>query len=155
MIKDDIQNAMYLSMKAGDSVKVKALRYVLSEIKNAEIDKKADLTDEEIISLLQKETKKRKEATQIFRKANRVDLVTDEEKQIEIINQYLPQQLTEQEINNIINTELAAIGANPHEGKLIGIIIARTKGKADGSLIAQLVKRRLLTLDSTIRTLDK
>lgn len=94
MIKNDIRNTMFVRMKERKTTDVKALRFVLSEIKNAEIDKKADLTDEEIISLLQKETKKRKEAIEMFKKGNRMDLVTEEEEQVKVINKFLPQQLS-------------------------------------------------------------
>lgn len=143
MIKDDIQNAMFSSMKAGESVKVKALRYVLSEIKNAEIDKHAGLSDEETILLIQKEVKKRKEAIEMFRGAARVDLVTEEEKQVEVINEYLPQQLSEEELTKIIVEEITSAGANPHIGKIIGLVMAKTKGRADGATVARIIKQKI------------
>lgn len=143
MIKDDIQNAIFTHMKARNAVKVNALRYILSEIKNAEINKQSALTDEETIQVLQKEVKKRKEAIEMFRKAERVDLVVEEEKQVEAINEYLPKQLTEEELNKIINEELASTGPNPHIGKIIGMVMTKTKGCADGATVAQIIKQKI------------
>ncbi len=85
MIKDKIQKQILSSLKTGNQIELKVIRYILSEIKYAEINKQRDLTDEEIVALLQKEVKKREEAIALFKKSGRDELVTDEEKQIAVI----------------------------------------------------------------------
>lgn len=143
MIKDDIQAAINNSLKEGRKVDLKALRFVMSQIKYEEIAKQKELTDEEVVSLMQKEIKKRKEAIELFKKGNRDDLVTDEEAQIVAIQKFLPQQLSETELNRIIDEVLSSLGEEKNIGKVIGVVMAKVKGKADGSMVANLIKQKL------------
>ena len=143
MIRDDIQKAIFTNLKEGKAMEVKVLRFILSEIKYAEIAKQKDLTDEEAVAVLQKEVKKRKEAIEMFKKGERFDLVTDEEAQLVIIAQYLPKQLPVEELNKIIDSVIAEIGDKSNMGKIIGAVMGRVKGQADGSQVAQLVKQQL------------
>ena len=143
MIRDDIQKAIFTNLKEGKAMEVKVLRFILSEIKYAEIAKQKDLTDEEAVAVLQKEVKKRKEAIEMFKKGERFDLVTDEEAQLVIIAQYLPKQLPVEELNKIIDSVIAEIGDKSNMGKIIGAVMGRVKGQADGSQVAQLVKQKL------------
>ncbi|OGG27359.1 hypothetical protein A2960_00130 [Candidatus Gottesmanbacteria bacterium RIFCSPLOWO2_01_FULL_39_12b] len=94
MIKANIQEEIYNSLKSGKQTALKVLRYIMSEIKYLEIERKKEVTDEEIVNLLQKEAKKRKEAIEMFRSGKRMDLVSDEEKQLEILGKYLPKQIS-------------------------------------------------------------
>lgn len=143
MIKEDIQKRIISSLKGKKETEVKVLRFVLSEIKYAEINKQKDLTDEETVSLLQKEVKKRREAIEMFKKGKRDDLVQDEEKQISIIEDYLPKQLSNEEINKIIDEILSFSGDTSNIGKIIGQVMAKIKGKADGKIVSELVKQRI------------
>jgi hypothetical protein len=143
MIRDDIQKAIFTNLKEGKAMEVKVLRFILSEIKYAEIAKQKDLTDEEAVAVLQKEVKKRKEAIEMFKKGERFDLVTDEEAQLVIIAQYLPKQLPVEELNKIIDSMIAEIGDKSNMGKIIGAVMGRVKRQADGSQVAQLVKQKL------------
>lgn len=143
MLKNDIQQAIYANLKEKKATEVKVLRFVLSEIQYAEIAKQKDLTDEEVITLLQKETKKRKEAIEMFKKGKRDDLVADEEKQIIIIEKYLPKQMEQEEVERIVDAVLAGTNDKSNTGKLIGLVMAQVKGKTDGGIVAQLVRQKL------------
>lgn len=143
MIKNDIQETINNALKAGNKTALSALRFIMSQIKYEEIDKQKELTDEEVVSLMQKEIKKRKEAIEMFKKGNRDDLVKDEESQIAVIQKYLPQQLSEEELNKMINEIIASLGEEKNMGKIIGLVMGKAKGRADGSIIAKLVKQKL------------
>lgn len=147
MLKDDIQQAVFANLKEKKATEVKVLRFVLSEIQYAEIAKQKDLTDEEVITLLQKETKKRKEAIEMFKKGKRDDLVADEEKQIIIIEKYLPKQMPQEEVERIVDAVLAGTNDKSNTGKLIGLVMAQVKGKTDGGIVAQLVRQKLAKTD--------
>lgn len=131
------------ALKAGRKTELKVLRFTLSQIKYEEIDKHKDLEDREVIDLLRKELKKRKEAIELFKKGQRNDLVEDEEQQLKIIQKYLPQELPENDLLKIIDDVIndAADVSNP--GRIIGAVIAKVKGQADGSAVARLVKEKL------------
>lgn len=144
MIKNDIQTAINVALKERKQADLKVLRFVLSQIKYDEINRQKELTDDEIIVLIQKEVKKRKEAIEMFKKGNRNDLVTDEEEQIKVISRYLPDQITTEEINKIIDEVLSTITDTSNTGKIIGLVMAKVKGKADGSQVAQLIRQKLI-----------
>ena len=143
MIKEDIKNALVTAMKSRNDLEVRVLRYVLSQINYAEIDKKRELRDEEVISELQKELKKRKEAIELFKKGKRNDLVTDEENQLKVLNRYLPAGLDEKELEKIIESAVNEIPDKSNIGKVIGLIMRKVKGRADGSVVARIVKEKL------------
>ncbi len=142
MIKQNIQNAINIALKAGNKVELSALRFVMSQIKYEEIDKQEELTDEEVIFLMQKEVKKRKEAIEMFKKGNRDDLVKDEEAQMIVIQRFLPQQLTEEELRKIIDEVINSAGEERNMGKIIGLVMNKVKGKADGATVSSLVKQK-------------
>lgn len=144
MLRDDIQKTVNKNLKAGNAMEVKVLRFILSEIKYAEINKKSDLTDEEVIKLLQKEMKKRKEAIEMFKKGGRNDLVNDEEKQLIIINSYIPEQKSSEDLEKIIDEIIASSSDKSNVGRIIGMVMAKTKGEADGALVASMVKKKLI-----------
>jgi uncharacterized protein YqeY len=143
MIKEDIQKAILISLKGRKETELKVLRFILSEIKYAEINKQKDLTDEEVISLLQKEVKKRNESIDMFQKGGRQELVVDEQKQIKIIEEYLPKQMSNEELSKIVDKIFAITEDKTNMGKLIGMVMGRVKGKADGNKVALLVKDRM------------
>ena len=143
MIKEDIQKAILISLKGRKETELKVLRFILSEIKYAEINKQKDLTDEEVISLLQKEVKKRNESIDMFQKGGRQELVVDEQKQIKIIEEYLPKQMSNDELSKIVDKIFAITEDKTNMGKLIGMVMGRVKGKADGNKVALLVKDRM------------
>ena len=143
MIKEEIQKEMILALKSKKGTELKVLRFVLSQINYEEINKQKKLTDEEVISVLQKEVKKRKEAIEMFKKGKREDLVIDEEKQIDKIKQYLPKELDQKELEIVIAEVISSSADTSNVGKIIGLVMARLRGRADGANVAQLVKQKL------------
>lgn len=142
MIKNDIQQTINNALKAGNKTELDALRFVMSQIKYEEIAKQKELTDDEVVSLMQKEIKKRKEAVEMFKKGNRDDLVTNEEAQIAAIQKFLPQQLTSEELEKIVVTTIAEV-PDKNMGKIIGLVMGKVKGKTDGSAVSSLVRQKL------------
>ena len=145
-IKEDLKEAL----KAGDGFRVGTLRMVLSSLHNKEIEKKGKgqepkLTEEETIEVLMSEAKKRKESIEAYLKGNRSDLADKEKKELEIITIYLPKQLSEEEIKKIVQETIQKIGAQSEKdfGKAMGEVMKELKGKADASLVSQIVKENL------------
>ncbi len=145
-IKDDLNNFL----KAGKSFEAGVLRLILSVFKNKEIEKKGKgqeiiLTDEEIVDLLMKEAKKRKEATEVYKKGNREDLAEKEMQELEIIKKYLPEELGAEEIEKIVDKEIAATGATSVKdmGKTMAEAMKELKGRADASAVGAMIKQKL------------
>jgi len=143
MIKDDIQKQILVALAQGKKTELKVLRYISSQIKYEEINKQKELTDEETVTLLQKELKKREEAIEMFKKGKRDDLVADEEKQLIVIRGYLPKQLSADELNKIIDEIISASSQETNMGKIIGLVMAKVKGRTSGATVANLVKQKL------------
>ncbi|MCI0470001.1 MAG: GatB/YqeY domain-containing protein [Nitrospirae bacterium] len=134
-------------MKAKDELKTTTLRMIKSAVKNAEIAKreKGPLTEEDVISVLSTMVKQRKESAEQYEKAGRNDLADKENKEIGIIQEYLPKQLSVDEVDEIIRTAIKDAGVTgPKEmGKLMKELMPKVKGKADGKLVNQRVKEIL------------
>lgn len=148
MTHDQINQDLKKALLAGDSFKATVLRGLKSAIGYAEVaagKREEGLPDEEIISILQKEAKKRQESADMYAKAGDSERESKELKEKEIISVYLPAQLTEQEISDIIDQVLQGFdGANMSVmGQVIGAVKNKAGGAADGAVIAKLVKERL------------
>ena len=135
------------AMRAKDSLKLEALRAIKSAVLLAKTATAGDndLTEEEEIKLLQKLVKQRKDSAVIFKEQNRDDLATPEEAQAEVINQFLPKQLSQQEIEQIVDEIVAKTGAQGMKdmGKVMGMASKEMVGKADGKTISTIVKQKL------------
>jgi len=144
-LKERITQDMKEAMKERDILKVSTLRLLLAEIKNKEIDKKGELTDEEILSLIQKAVKQREESIEQYRKGNRSDLVEKETKEIEILKSYLPEPLSEEELDRIIEETIKEVGAmGPKDmGKVMKAIMPKVKGRVDGKIVNERVSIKL------------
>jgi uncharacterized protein YqeY len=140
-----LQEEMKAAMKSGDKEKLSTIRMLISEIKKVQIDSKKELSDEEIISILQKYIKQRKEAYAQYEQAGRKDLAEKELKEIEIVQQFLPPPLSEEELNKIVEETIQEVGASSIKdmGKVIKAIMDKVKGRAEGSLISKIVKEKL------------
>ncbi len=134
-------------LKAGDAVSALTLRYLLAEVHNAEIAKGKDavLTEEELVQVLQKQAKQRRESIEAYQKGGREDLVVKEQRELKVIQSYLPEQMGEEEIQKIVEEAVSAIGASGIQdmGKVMSEVMAKVKGKADGSVVSRLVKEKL------------
>ncbi|REK77409.1 GatB/YqeY domain-containing protein [Paenibacillus paeoniae] len=140
-LTDDMKQAM----KSQDKFKLSTIRMMRAAVKNLEIDLKRPLEDNEVLDILSREIKIRKDSLQEFKKAGRDDLVTGLAAEIEIISQYLPEQLTEEEIQEIVRQTIHELGASSKAdmGKVMGALMPKTKGRADGKLVNQAVMQFL------------
>ncbi|MEG1415406.1 MAG: GatB/YqeY domain-containing protein [Clostridium sp.] len=144
-LKDQLQTDWKLALKARDTFKSSVLNMAKASIINEEKNKGSDLTDDEIIDIISKEVKMRRDAIIEFEKGNRQDLVDSSNEEISILLGYLPQQLTENEIAEIVNNVVNELGAKDMKdmGKVMSKVNPITKGRADGKLVSQIVKNYL------------
>lgn len=144
-IKERLQEDWKQAMKARDKFKAETLSTARSAILFVEKTDGVKLEDEQVIEILAREVKQRKEASLEFEKGNRQDLVDKSNAEIEILLGYLPQQLSEQEIIDIIQQSAVEMGANSIKdmGKVMSIVRPKTVGRADGKLVSTLVKEHL------------
>lgn len=146
-LKERLVEDMKVAMKAKEEGKVRlsVIRMARAAIKNAEIEKQMEFNDEQVIEVLAKEVKQRRDAIVEFSKANRPDKVKALEEEISVLMEYLPQQLSEGEIRQLAQEIIAEVGAQgPKDlGKVMGKITPKTKGRADGKLVNQIVRELL------------
>jgi len=146
-LKDRLVEDMKVAMKAKEEGKVRlsVIRMVRAAIKNAEIDKHIDFNDEQVIEVLAREMKLRRDALEAFDKADRPEKVKSLEEEMAILKEYLPQQLSEGEIRQLVQETITKMGAQgPKDlGKVMGALSPQTKGRADGKLVNQLVRDML------------
>tara|TARA_B100000929_G_scaffold117269_1_gene92963 strand:+ start:861 stop:1316 length:456 start_codon:yes stop_codon:yes gene_type:complete len=144
-LKSLIQEEIKVSMKKGDKEKTTTLRMAISEIKKEEIDKQTDLNGENIISIIQKMIKQRKDSSNQFRSANRDELAAKEEMEIKILTEFLPEQISEEEITEIVRETIIREGASSPQdmGKVMGSLKSNLQGKADMAVVSKVVKKSL------------
>ena len=145
-LKEQLQTDTVDAMRSGDKEKRDTLRLLLSAIKQVEIDqKKDDLTDEEVLAVLNKQAKQRRESIADYEAAGRQDLVHEEQSQLKLIESYLPVQMSREEIAELAAEVIADVGAEgPQDtGKVMGRLMPQVKGKADGRLVNEVVRELL------------
>lgn len=144
-LKQLITDDMKLAMKAQDKPALKAIRMILGAIKQKEIDERIDLDDNQVMAVIQKMVKQRKDSISQFSDAGRTDLVEVEEAELLIINNYMPTQLSDDEIEAAVVKAISEIGADSMKdmGKLMGILKGQLDGKADMGQVSQLIKSKL------------
>lgn len=146
-LKDRLVEDMKVAMKAKEEGKVRlsVIRMARAAIKNAEIDKQVEFNDDQVIEVLAREVKMRRDSIEEFTKANRPDTVKALEEEISVLMEYLPQQLSEGEIRQLAQETITEVGAQgPKDlGKVMGKITPKTKGRADGKLVNQIVRELL------------
>ena len=149
-LKDTIKADLTVAMKSGDETARSTLRMALAAITNAEVagDEAVELTDDQVLGVLQAEAKKRAEAAEIYAGAGRTDAEQKERAELAILERYLPAAMSEDEIRSVVAEEVAAAAAAGNAGpKAMGLVVkavrARVGSSADGSLVANLVKAAL------------
>ncbi len=148
-LKDRLRTDLVTAIKARDEVRSSTIRMLLTAITNAEVAGKEhrELTDDDIVGVLSTEAKKRREAAVAFDDGNRPEMATKERAEGVVIADYLPSQLSEAEIADIVAAAVAQAGAAGEGmramGKVMGLVSPQVKGKADGSLVAAEVRRQL------------
>lgn len=143
-LADQITDDLKTAMKARDKSRTAALRMVLAGIKNIRVSEghSGEVTDEEVTELLAREAKKRRESIETYTQHGREELAANEQAELEVITGYLPAQMEEAEIRAVVEEVVAATGASgPGDlGKVMGQLMPRVKGKADGKLVNQVVR---------------
>jgi len=143
---DDLKSDVTDALKAGDSGKAETLRGLAASVHNEEIAKRSkggegELSDDEVVAVLQKEAKKRKESIEVYTDAGRNDLADKEKTELAIIENYLPPVLEESEIEGIVEKIVA--GGEDNFGKVMGAVMGEVKGRADSKVVTEIVKKKL------------
>ena len=144
-LKEKLLSNMKEAMKAKDSVKLGAVRSVISAVKNQEIELKKELNEEEILTIVSREVKKRKEASVLYEKGNRPELKDKEIQEMKILQTYLPEQVSEKDLRRRVQEVIAETGAEGMKdfGKIMKTLVPEFKGKADNGLIKELANEYL------------
>ncbi len=148
-IKDSILNDLKEAMKAREADRLRVLRSLKSKILEKEISERsggeATITDEQVVEVLMKAAKQRKESIDQFEKGERQDLADKEKEELTIIETYLPKMMSEEEIRTEVKKEIESSGASgmADMGKVMGVMMNNLKGKADGSVVSRVVKEEL------------
>lgn len=144
-IKDQLTQDLKAAMKGGEEVRKNAVRALQAAIKQVEIDKRTALSEEDLLALIQKEAKSRRESINDAQKADRPDLVAGYEAELTIIESYLPKGLTREELVEMAKAAIAEAGATDakQQGAVMKILAPRTKGRADGKLVNEIVRELL------------
>lgn len=144
-LKERITDDMKSAMRNKDKARLQTIRLILSAIKQQEVDTRAELDDTAILAILDKLVKQRRDSIQQYEAAERTDLADQEKSEIVIIQEYLPQQLTDEEIDALIAEALETTGASAMSdmGKVMGMIKPKAQGRADMGKISGMIKARL------------
>ena len=144
-LKSLIKTQVTISMKDGNKFRTTVLRMILADIQKIEIEEKSDLDDLQITSILEKMIKQRNDAIAQFEQAKRQELADKEKQEIEIIREFLPEQMSEEEISELVSKIISEVGAQDMKdmGKVMGSLKPLIAGKADAGVVSQLVKKAL------------
>ena len=145
MLKEKIDQDLIQAMKAHDEERLSVLRMLKSAIKNSEIQKQKELEESDVLQAIQSQIKSRRDSIDLYEKGNRPELAQKEKTEIEILSLYLPAQMDESEIRAKVQNAISQAGATGMQdmGKVMGILMPDVRGKADSSLVSQLVKDEL------------
>ncbi len=144
-LKTILTDTLKTAMKAGEKAKVKVIRGLQAAIKKIEIDDKVELGDTEILAVLQKQIKQRQESLAIYKENSRDDLAEKEQFEMDVLQGFMPAQMSEEELTALVQAEIAEQGAESMKdmGKVMGALKAKTTGKADPAVVSKLVKQAL------------
>ena len=145
MLLEQIQNDLKTALKEKNELQVSTLRLLLSETHNRQIEKQAELVDEDIIGVLRKEAKKRQESVEAYEKGGRQELADKEKDELQFLSKYLPQEMDPQELEKMVKEVIGEVGAQGAGdfGKVMGVVMNKVKGKIDGAKVADAVKKLL------------
>jgi uncharacterized protein YqeY len=142
---ETIRSDMTAAMRAGEARRRDTLRLLMAALENARIAAGHDLDDDEAVVALQREARQRRDSIEEYGKGGREDLVAREREELEIIGAYLPEELTEEELRAAVDEVVAEVGASGASeiGKVMGPLMERVRGRADGRRVSELVRERL------------
>lgn len=143
--KDRLQREMREALKAGEKLRLGALRMLAASVKNREVELGHELSDEELVEVAGREVKRRKEAAEAYDDAGRPELAEKERQEQAVLESYLPAQLSDEEVETLVDEAIGATGASgPGDlGKVMGFVMGRAKGRVDGGTVNRLVRSRL------------
>ncbi|NLJ78495.1 MAG: GatB/YqeY domain-containing protein [Tissierellia bacterium] len=144
-LKDRLMEDLKDSMKNKDTIKKNTITMVRAAIKQREVDERIELGDEDILDIISKQVKERNNAIEEFKKGDRQDLVDSTHEEIEILMSYLPEQLTEDEIGELVQETIEEVNAESMKdmGAVMQAIMPKVKGRADGKMVNQIVRQKL------------
>lgn len=144
MLKSQIEQQIKEALKAGNRQLVETLRFLISAVKNAEIDLKRDATDEDVVMVVQKQVKQHRESIEAYKSAGRNDLFQAEQAQLEILQGFLPKPLSEEELKVIVQEVISSLPEEEKNfGKIMGTVMGKVKGRAGGDMVSKIVKENL------------
>ena len=145
MLREKIADEMRTSMKARDQARVGALRMLMAAVKNTEIERRHELSDEEVLEVVGREAKRRRESIEAFTAGGRDDLVAKESAELAVLESYLPAQLSEAELSALVDEAIGETGAtSPKQmGDVMKALMPKVRGRADGGQVSAMVKQKL------------
>lgn len=145
MLRDEIHKGMTEAMKAQEKLKLEALRYLWSLVKNEEIEVKGELNDEQVVKVVASEVKKRREALRLAqgKLSDKIELwIREETEKLRVLEAFLPAQMSREEISELVNQLISESGEKDF-GKLMGLVMKKAVGKADGKVVSEVVREKL------------
>jgi hypothetical protein len=144
-LKEKLMEDLKASMRNKDKIRKNAVTMIRAAIKQREVDGRVELEEDDVIDIIVKQVKQKKDSIENFKAGNREDLVTLTEEEIAILNEYLPRQLTEEELEEVVIEAIKKTGAQSKKdiGKLMAEIMPRVKGKAEGKHVNEIIMRHL------------
>jgi len=144
-LKDKLTEDLKQALREGDERRKSAIRLAMAAIRNAEIEKRRELDDGELLQIIAKEVKQRRDSIAEFTKAGRQDLIDQEKAELEVLLAYLPRQMTREEIEEAARRVIQEVGATglSQMGKVMGRLMPQVKGRADGRLVSEVVRALL------------
>ena len=145
MLLETIQNDLKTALKEKNELQVSTLRLLLAEIHNRQIEKQAELTEEDIVAVLRKEAKKRQESVEAYEKGGRQELADKEKNELQFLSKYLPQEMSPQKLEKIVKEVIGKVGAQGVSdfGEVMGVVMGKVKGQIDGAKVSEAVKKLL------------
>lgn len=144
-LKEDLRQKQIKAMKSGDQALLSVMRMLNSAIKNEEIDNKKELTDDEVGAIIKRQVKQLQDALKDFTSGGRGDLVDQTKKEIDILSEYLPEQMSDTDVSEIVKKVITDIGATEQKdiGRVMGAVMQQVSGRADGNVVRQAVAQQL------------
>jgi uncharacterized protein YqeY len=144
-IKQTISEDMKTLMRAKDIARLGAVRLLQASIKQKEVDERIELTDDQVLSVIQKMLKQRKDSIEAYQKANRQDLIDQEQLEIDVLTKYMPEPLSDAEVIKIIDDVIAEVNATDMKdmGKVVGVLKSQISGRADMGQVSKIVREKL------------
>lgn len=145
-LKQRLYEDLKKAMKTKDEIRTRTLRLIISSIKTLEVEKMTEATDDDVFRVLSKECRKRVEAIEAYKKGGREDLANEEQRELEIIKSYMPKQLSEEELKEIVKDVVEETGSSSIKdlGRVMKVLMPRVKGRADGKTVNNIVRQILL-----------